>query len=352
MAIAAAGPAFNFLFAVAAFWLMFVVGKADYLPIVDAPTGVAAEAGMQAGDRITAIDGMPVRAWSDTLQKLGESAVGRYDARVDVTTGAGTSATRTFAFSDLSPSVGEDQLFTAIGLSLQAREREAVIAHLGENMPAAAAGLAVGDRILRINGHAISDFSDIERLIPEQAAIDAQLRLVVERAGEQREFVIRASEIAGADGQPRYVIGIGAPAPAHDAILKYGPLEAIPQAFAKTWDVTRSSLGMLKMLIVGRASLENLSGPITIARFANGSAQLGLAWFLNFLAIISLSLAIINLLPIPILDGGHLLYYLIELVKGSPVSERAQIFGQYAGLMMLVALMGLAFYNDILRLLT
>ena len=107
---------------------------------------------------------------------------------------------------------------------------------------------------------------------------------------------------------------------------------------------------MLKMLVVGRASLDNLSGPITIARFANGSAQLGLAWFLGFLALISLSLAIINLLPIPILDGGHLLYYLIELIKGSPVSESTQIAGQYVGLMMLVALMGLAFYNDILRL--
>ena len=147
------------------------------------------------------------------------------------------------------------------------------------------------------------------------------------------------------------MIGIGS-TDAHDALQQYGPLAAIPQAFAKTWDVTKSSLGMLKMLVVGRASLENLSGPITIARFANGSAQLGLPWFLNFLAIISLSLAIINLLPIPILDGGHLLYYLIELVKGSPVSERTQIFGQYAGLMMLVALMGLAFYNDILRLFT
>ena len=108
---------------------------------------------------------------------------------------------------------------------------------------------------------------------------------------------------------------------------------------------------MLKMLVVGRASLDNLSGPISIARFANGSAQMGLAWFLGFLALISLSLAIINLLPIPILDGGHLLYYLIELIKGGPVSERSQIAGQYVGLLMLVALMGLAIFNDIHRLL-
>ena len=145
------------------------------------------------------------------------------------------------------------------------------------------------------------------------------------------------------------MIGIGS-VDAHDATLQYGPLAAIPQAFAETWDVTVSSLNMLKMLVVGKASLENLSGPITIARIANGSAGLGFAWFVQFLAIISLSLAIMNLLPIPVLDGGHLLYYLIELIKGSPVSENTQIAGQYVGLAMLVALMGLVFYNDILRL--
>ena len=146
------------------------------------------------------------------------------------------------------------------------------------------------------------------------------------------------------------LIGVGSSA-AYDAKLQYGPLAAIPQAFAETWDATKSSLSMLKMLVVGRASLDNLSGPISIARFANGSAQMGLAWFLGFLALISLSLAIINLLPIPILDGGHLLYYLIELIKGGPVSERSQIAGQYVGLLMLVALMGLAIFNDIHRLL-
>jgi regulator of sigma E protease len=351
MAIAAAGPAFNLVFTVFAFWLMFVVGKPDYLPIVDAPTGIAAEAGMLAGDRITSIDGAAMDSWSDALQKLGEDAVGRFDARVGVTTAEGAEAMRTLAFSRMPRSVGEDQLFDAIGLRLQPRESEPVIGRLGDGMPAKAAGLEVGDRILRINGRDIASFSDIEKIVPEEAARDPGLALLIQRGDQQLDLRLTATETAGADGQKRYVIGIGS-ADAHDALQQYGPLAAIPQAFAKTWDVTKSSLGMLKMLVVGRASLENLSGPITIARFANGSAQLGLPWFLNFLAIISLSLAIINLLPIPILDGGHLLYYLIELVKGSPVSERFQIVGQYAGMMMLVALMGLAFYNDILRLFT
>ncbi|MBL0164785.1 MAG: RIP metalloprotease RseP [Xanthomonadales bacterium] len=349
MAIAAAGPAFNLIFTVFAFWLMFVVGKPDYLPIVAAPTGVAAEAGIEAGDRITAINGAPIDSWSKAIQKLGENAVGRYDTPVEVQTALGTVATRTLAFSKLPATIAEAELFDRIGLSLQPRKQPAIIGRISDDMPAAAAGLRSGDRILRINGQEVASFADIESLVPEQAARNPALDLVIKRGEEQLDIKLKAREITAADGKSRFVIGI-ASTDSHDATLKYGPLDAIPQAFAETWDVTKSSLGMIKMLVVGRASLDNLSGPITIARFANGSAQLGLAWFLGFLALISLSLAIINLLPIPILDGGHLLYYLIELIKGSPVSERSQIAGQYVGLMMLVALMGLAFYNDILRL--
>jgi regulator of sigma E protease len=349
IAIAAAGPAFNLIFAVAAFWLMFVVGKPDYLPIVATPTGVAAEAGIQAGDQIIAVNGDTVDSWSKTLQKLGENAVGRADTRVDVTTASGSQAVRTLAFSRLPADVAEKQLFDRIGLSLQPRELKPVIGRVSKGLPAEKAGIEVGDRILRINGHEISGFRDIETMIPEESSKNPRIGLVVQRGNEQLDITLNAITQTGSDGKPRFVIGIGG-TDAHDATLQYGPIAAIPRAFAETWDVTLSSLNMLKMLIIGKASLENLSGPITIARFANGSAQLGFAWFVQFLAIISLSLAIMNLLPIPILDGGHLLYYLIELIKGSPVSERTQIAGQYVGLMMLVAFMGLAFYNDILRL--
>ena len=131
---------------------------------------------------------------------------------------------------------------------------------------------------------------------------------------------------------------------------EFGPLAAVPAALAETRQMTSDVLGMLWRMVSGQASLKNISGPITIARVANGSAELGPAWFFNFLAILSLSLCIMNLLPIPVLDGGHLLYYLIELVKGSPVGERGLVAGQYIGLALLAGLMGLAFYNDILRL--
>ena len=135
----------------------------------------------------------------------------------------------------------------------------------------------------------------------------------------------------------------------HDAVEHRGPLQAIPAAFAETWKQTRSTLGLIATMLSGKTSVRNISSVIGIAEAANGYAQLGLAWFLNFLGLISLSLAILNLLPIPILDGGHLVYYLIELVKGSPLSERAMIAGQYVGLALLATLMSIAFYNDILR---
>jgi len=348
MAITAAGPAFNLIFTVAAFWLMFVVGKPDYLPIIDTPTGVAAEAGMLAGDRITAVNGATAGSWSKAMQKLGENAVGRSDTRVDVITATGATASRTLAFSRLPAEVVEKDLFERIGLKLQPRELPAVIGRVIDDAPAAAAGIEVGDRILRINGRDIRGFRDIETVIPEESSKNPLLGIVVQRGNEQLDIKLNAKQDIAADGKSRWIIGIGS-GDTHDATLQYGPLAAIPRAFVETWDVTVSSLNMLKMLVFGKASLANVSGPISIARIANGSAQLGVAYFLQFLALISLSLAIMNLLPIPILDGGHLLYYLIELVKGSPVSERTQIAGQYVGLMMLVALMGLAFYNDILR---
>ncbi len=344
MAIVAAGPVFNLVFAVAAFWLMFVVGKPDFQAVVATPQGVAAEAGMQAGDRIVRVGETAVGSWSEAMQALGEGAIRRADTRVEVVTAGGASAERTLAFARLPAELGGRELFGRIGLGVYV---PATIGLVEPASPAAGAGLREGDQVLRINGRAVAGFDDIARIVPEEAAGNPRLSLVVRRDGREIDvdLVALASE---ADGRTRYRIGIGAVGPGR-ATAQYGPLEAIPQAFAQTWKSTTSALATIKLLVVGQVGLENLSGPITIARAANYSARAGLPSFLEFLALISLSLAIMNLLPIPILDGGHLLYYLIELVKGSPVSERTMIAGQYVGLMMLVALMGLVFYNDILR---
>ncbi|MBX3692915.1 MAG: RIP metalloprotease RseP [Luteimonas sp.] len=346
MAIAAAGPVFNLVFAIAAFWLMFVVGKPDFLPLVGPPQGVAAEAGMLAGDRIMRVDGTATDTWTKAMQKLAEAAVGRSDATVEVVTAEGAAATRRLAFGSLPANVPEKELFDHIGLRLYA---PAVIGLVEADGPAARGGLREGDEVLRINGHAVTSFEDVSRLIPLEAATNPRLVFSVRRDGGAIDLDVTAASVTDATGKTRHRVGIGARAP-QDATLRFGPLEAVPRALAETRDSAASMLNLLKMLVVGKASLENLSGPITIARVANSSAKLGFTWFVQFLAIISLSLAIMNLLPIPILDGGHLLYYLIESIKGSPVSERTMIAGQYLGLVMLVGLMGLVIFNDILKL--
>ena len=175
----------------------------------------------------------------------------------------------------------------------------------------------------------------------------------VERDGERLALEIVPQQRDAADGRKYFALGITprqTTVPAYDANLEYGPVAALPAAVRETGKLAADSLGMIARMFSGSASVGNVSGPITIARYANASAELGPAWFLNFLALLSLSLAIINLLPIPVLDGGHLLYYLIELAKGSPLSDRAMAAGQYVGLALLAGLMGLAFYNDILQL--
>ncbi|MDE1961068.1 MAG: RIP metalloprotease RseP, partial [Xanthomonadaceae bacterium] len=205
-----------------------------------------------------------------------------------------------------------------------------------------------GDRISAINGRTVASFADLVKLVPELAARNPHLHLTVQRAGNTLGFDLTAEQLAQ-DGKSRWLIGV-APADTHDALERYNPLRAVPAALRETWKTARTTFGMIGAMLTGEASTKNLSSVISIAQVANASAHMGLAWFLSFLAIISLSLGILNLLPIPILDGGHLMYYLIEWIKGSPLSERAMIAGQYVGMAALAALMSLAFYNDILRL--
>lgn len=213
--------------------------------------------------------------------------------------------------------------------------------------------LLPGDLIVAVDGQPVHDASQVPALINTLGQAGHPGLVEVQRGGDRLALEIHPQQQADEAGSPRWLLGVQfAPVqmPAFDASQRHGPLAALPAALRETAKLAGDTLGMMRRLLTGNASLQNISGPVTIARVANASASRGADWFLYFLALMSLSLCIINLLPIPILDGGHLLYYLIELVKGSPLSERSMAMGQSIGLAILAGLMGLAFYNDILGL--
>jgi regulator of sigma E protease len=344
MAIAVAGPIANLVFTVIAFWAMFVVGRPDFQPVLGPPHGLAAAAGFAAGDRILAIDDTPVDAWSAALLAIGEAAMRHQDARLRVRDAAGREIERILPLSRLPADADPSQAFAAIGLDVALAP---AIADKVPPGPAARAGLRPGDQILRVNDAPIDSFADLVRSVQEQAARDPHLRVTVARGAQTLTLDILAEpHLEG--GRKVWRIGMAGHDP-RDALERYDPLRAFPAALRETWRQTTSTLGILSSMLTGAVSTKNLSSVIGIAELANSSAQMGLGWFLGFLGTISLSLAILNLLPIPVLDGGHLLYYLIELVKGSPLSERAMLAGQYVGLALLAALMSVAFYNDIVR---
>ncbi len=348
IAIVAAGPLANLVLCVALLWAMFTIGKPDYLPVLGDVRGVAAESGFRSGDRLLSIDGEPTPSWTNAIHALMTPLIDRRPVDVVVQQADGRTAERRLALDRVDPLLREIAAFKQIGL---VSRRASVPAVVGKVLPdgASADRLAEGDRIVEVGGTPVADFDAIGKAVQSLAKPGQPIAVLIEREG-RRQTVSVTPRQQQVDGRSRWQLGIGAYAAPPDAMLRYGPIEAIPAAFAETWNTTKKIGGILVRLVSGRASLENISGPITIAQVANDSAQLGLAWFLSFLAMLSLSLAIMNLLPIPVLDGGHLLYYLIELVKGSPVSERVLMAGQYVGLALLAGLMGLAFYNDILRL--
>jgi regulator of sigma E protease len=275
---------------------------------------------------------------------IGEKAILRRDVTIDVTDAQGRRSQHTLALSKLPADAADnEQTFEKIGLAPQ--PMEAVIGEV-PNGPAARAGLHVDDRILQVNDLKVANFPELSKAIQSEAKKNARLHLLVERAGATLTLDVDAAQDE-LNGQPHWRIGIGG-RDTREAVVRYGPLQAIPAAVHETWKTTVSTVGMLYNIVTGQVSLKNVHSAITIAEVANASANMGLAWFLSFLAVISLSLGILNLLPIPILDGGHLLYYLIELIKGRPLSERTLIAGQYVGLAMLVTLMSIAFYNDLM----
>ena len=362
IAIVAAGPIFNIIFTLAAFWLMFLIGIAAMRPVVGEPSGIALEAGIQVNDEIQSINGQRVDTWTHAVLALAPIAVDRGVAEVELETSGRSQRLVRMDLSQLGPDFKEDEILESIGLAPWRPALPSLIGTVLDGSPASRAGLQPGDRIVAINNQRIDNWTDVMRTIPEQTnGLSGEIEpldIRVERMGTEVVYSV-SPERDSASGLP--VIGIGAQPPSAAlqdeinrafVVQRFGPIEAIGQSLSEAWRLSEATVGMLGRMIMGRASLDNLSGPITIAQMADQSARLGVSRFLFFLGLISLSLAIINLLPIPMLDGGHLMYYLIEILKGSPVSEQTQAVGQYLGVILVVMLMGIAIFNDILRLMT
>lgn len=351
MAIVAAGPIANLILCVALLWGMFVIGRPDFVPVIGRVEGIAAGAGFRAGDVIEAVGERATPTWTEAELALIPAALDRADTDVRVRAADGSATTRRLPLSRLPTDMDELRAVDAIGLSPRHRVAQARVRAVKPGTPADGV-LRPGDLITAVDGQPVQEWDDVPPLVQALGKAGTVAMIEVDRAGERLALPMKPIFIRD-QGPPRWAIGADprpVPAPQPDAVLRYGPVAAVPAAVREAAHQTRELFAMLGRAFSGRVDVRNtVAGPITIARAANAYASHGPAWFLSMLAMLSLSLAILNLLPIPILDGGHLLYYLIELIKGRPVSERAMAAGQFVGLALLVGLMGLAFYNDIVN---
>jgi len=346
-----AGPLFNFLFAIVAYWALFVYGVPTLRPAIGdvEPGTYAADAGLAFGDRIIAVGDTATPDWESALVAMldGIIADGRVVLRVEDEDGGQRSAMIDVG-GDAARLTEPGMLFD--GLGFKPWQPPAVVGEVASGGAAEAAGVRTDDRIVQIDGEVIASFSDLRTVV--SARPDMAVVITVERGTDflQLDVVIGSDN---RDGQRVGLLGVGAAANTADYfyLRKFGPLDSIAPATARMWTSTMFTLRMLGRMLTGDVSIKNISGPINIAQFAGASAQAGISNFLGFLAIVSISLGVLNLLPVPVLDGGQIVYQLVEWLKGSPMSERAQLAGQQVGIFALVLLMSFAFYNDIARIL-
>jgi regulator of sigma E protease len=348
-AIVLAGPVANFLLAIAVYWLLFMHGVPGLKPVLGTPpTGSpAAQAQVVSGETLVAVEDAPVTTWQDVRWVLLERAVDRQTVTLQLRNDKGEIAFRRLDLSGLTPEDLDSDFLARIGLI---RFSPAVISEVRAGSPGARAGLQPGDKVVQVDAKPIETWEQLVEAVAPKAGVP--LELMVERGGEPLRVEVTPEAVAD-NGATVGRIGVGRdPAVLERQMVQvsYAPLPALGEAAARTWEVSVLSLRMLGKMIVGDVSLKNLSGPITIADYAGQSAQMGWLPYVSFIALISISLGVLNLLPVPLLDGGHLMYYLAEMVKGRPVSDRAIEIGQRVGMVVLFSLMAFAIYNDIHRL--
>lgn len=346
MAISAAGPAANFLLAILVYWLLFVVGSTSYTPVLgeipeDSPL---AAAGLSADLELVAVDGARTDSWQQVntalAGRLGDSGVITLETRLP---GSSSSRTWDIPIASWHQGAGDPDLFGSLGIVPRV---PAIVAEIVPDSPAAQGGqLRVWDRIVTVDGDKVDGWFDwVERV---QQAPDQELVLGVVRDGQLMQISVTPGSATLEDGSRVGFIGVAA----MSNKVSFGPVAALSRSIEETWDKTALTLGFLKKMILGQVSVKNLSSPIMIAKVAGDSARASWQLYCGLLALLSISLGVLNLLPIPILDGGHIVYGLAEVVTGKPVSQRIQIIGAQIGLVLVSGMVLLAIYNDIMRLL-
>lgn len=355
IAIVAAGPIANFILAIAAYWLLFSVGVTGVVPRLGDidPASPAGQAQLKSGHEIVSVDGRETQTWSDVnirlFERLGESGVIDVEVRDPASTDFTTH--HRIRVNNWLVGVDEPNPTADLGLALYYPDIPPRIGQVIEGGRAEAGGLLAGDEVVSIDGETIDNWQTFVETIQQHPEQPLEFEVL------RQDELVWLDVTPGATNRDGAEVGyIGA---AREAItlpedmqrrVAYPIHIALLQAGSKTWDVTVFTLNSIKKMIMGAISPKNLSGPITIAQVANATAQSGLESFIGFIALLSISLGVLNLLPIPVLDGGHLLYYFVELIAGRPVPERIQVLGLQMGMFLIFSIMILAFYNDLTRL--
>jgi len=354
--IVLAGPVANFLLAALLYWGLFVAGSPGSKPYLAEPPAksVASNSGFKEFDLIVEVGDKPVRTWSDARLALIEAAIKRGEVTIQIEESAGNRQTKRLNLDSIGADDLDKDFLAKVGILAYRMKVLPLLGEIVDGSAASRAGLRSGDRVLAVQGKLTDKWETLVMQISSRPGVATDL--VIQRSGSQINLTVTPDTVTES-GKTFGRIGVK---PQFDksiadkltTVVRYGPLEAIPRAWTKVWDMSIFSLKMMGRMITGDVSWKNLSGPITIADYAGQSAQLGWIPYVTFLALISISLGVLNLLPIPVLDGGQLMYYIVEILKGSPVSEKVMEIGQQVGLTLLLGLTAFAFYNDIHRLVT